>query len=448
MEKAILKVEVTCNTPDKRLIENLRSCAGRGLPLVGLSTAPNQRLLLICGSGPSLLEYYALVRRLWPDHDVMALNGAYRALIGIGVVPKYYAQLDARPVNVNFVDGFVDEKTTFLLASQCAPEMFDFLAEQEVRVFHLNTPTTKKVFPSADIYFGGGATIGTTAIGVAAALGYRSIAILGFDSSYADDRSHILPQSQNDNQKTLDVWVGERKYISTPTMAKQVEEFRPWVRALEAVFAGIDIRLFGEGLLYDYIAYGQRKEATRESEAAKYAEMYKDPTYRMPPHRAEKIKQILEERTPGELLDVGTGRGETLDIGDNLGYTTWGTETVDYLVNAREDVHYGILPKLDFEDKEFDTVTCFEVVEHLLPVDVIPALRELRRLARKNIIISAATRSDIRGGVELHPSYRTEYEWMETFKAAWGVEADIVQIGNLSSCGLSPVYEYRLCAPC
>lgn len=443
MEKAILKVELTCNTPDKKLIENLRACAARSLPLVELTTVPNERLLLICGSGPSLLKYYDLVSKFWPDHDVMALNGAYKALRSIGIIPKYYAQLDARPVNINFVQE-PDENTTFLLASQCHPLMFEALRGQDVQVFHLNTPTTRAVFKNADIYFGGGSTIGTTAIGVAAALGYRAIGILGFDSSYTGDASHVIPQPQNADQKTIPVFVDDKEYLSTPAMIKQVEEFRPWIRGLEAVFPGIDVRLFGEGLLYDYIINGQRKEATRESEAAKYVEMYKDPSYKMPSSRKEGIEDILRTRPRGTLLDVGTGRGETIDIADELGYTAEGTETVDYLVEARGDVHKALLPELGMADKSFDTVTCFEVIEHLLPVDVVPALRELRRIAKDRVIISAATVSDIRGGVELHPSYRSEWEWEEIFKLAWGVEADVKKIGNLSVNGYSPVYEYRL----
>jgi hypothetical protein len=443
MEKAILKVELTCNTPDKKLVENLRACKARNLPLVGLTTVPNERLLLICGSGPSLFKYHNLVSTLWPDHDVMALNGAYRALQSVGVIPKYYAQLDARPVNVNFVST-PDENTTFLLASQCDPLMFEALRGQDIQIFHLNTPTTNAVFKGADIYFGGGSTIGTTAIGVAAALGYRSIAILGYDSCFWEGKSHVLPQEQNAAVATIPVWIDDKEYLTTPAMAKQVEEFRPWIKGLTAVFPDIDVRLFGEGLLYDYIVHGQRKEVTRESEAEKYTEMYKDPSYAMPKHRADKIAEILCERPRGTLLDVGTGRGETLDIARLLGYDARGTETVDYLVKARENVDRAVLPELPYPDKSFDIVTCFEVIEHLLPADVMPALRELRRVAKDRIIISAATCSDIRGGVELHPSYRREWEWEETFKAAWGWEAEAKKLGNLSINDVSPVYEYRL----
>jgi SAM-dependent methyltransferase len=446
-ELAILRIETTCNTSDKILLRNLRETKERGYVPAPFTDKARKEGLLICGSGPSLLSYFPIARKIYPDAHVMALNGAYNALLSIGEIPDYYVQLDARAENVNFL-GSAHPKTQFLLASQCAPEIFELLSGFDVQVYHLNTPTTHIVFPQEDIYFGGGSTVGSTAMAVAGTLGYRLLGLFGYDSSYANGKSHALPQSQNEGQKTIDVWVNDREYLSTPTMAKQVEEFRPWVRTLENVFPDMDVRLFGDGLLYDYISTGQSGSPTRESEAAKYAEMYKNEDYRMPKHRADWIKEILSCRPRTSLLDVGTGRGETLEIAKELGYTSVaGTETVDYLTSPEKNIVLGLLPKLSIESNSFDTVTCFEVVEHLLPGDVNAALRELERIADKRVIISAATKSDMRAGVELHPSYRSEAEWMETFKAAWGVEADVKCIGNLSSIGLSPVYEYRLRTP-
>jgi hypothetical protein len=446
MERVILRVETTCNTSDRDLIRNLEATKARGANLVPFSSSPKSEPLFICGSGPSLLEYFKQARPYAPQAKVMALNGAYKALIEAGYAPPdYYCQLDARGVNVNFLEFLGDREvsTTFLLASQCSPEMFKLTSGRDVQVFHLNTPTTHKVFPDEKVYFGGGSTVGLTAMGVAGFLGYRTLCLFGFDSSYARGKSHVVPQPQNEQQKTLDVWVHEREYLSTPTMAKQVEEFRPWLRALELVFPDIDVRLFGEGLFYDYILTGQQGSVSRETEAAKYVEMYKDPSYRMPPHRAEAILNILRDLPAGSLLDVGTGRGETLELARSCGFSpVAGTETVPELLQG--PVVHGLLPNIPLPDRAADTVTCFEVIEHLLPVDVIPALRELERLADKRVVISAATRSDMRGGVELHPSWRTQREWEETFKFAWGTYADIRLLGNLSSCGLSPVYEYRL----
>jgi SAM-dependent methyltransferase len=372
------------------------------------------------------------------------LNGAYNALLSVGVIPKFYAQLDARPENVNFISEAKYE-TTFLMASQCAPECFKALDGFDVRTYHLNTPTTRKIFTNEKIYFGGGSTIGTTAMGLAAALGYRRLGIFGYDSSYSSGKSHVRFQPQNANDKTLPIFVYGKEYLSTPTMAKQVEEFRPWLQSLEKTFPGIEVSLFGEGLLYDYIIGGQANTATRESEAAKYTEMYKDPSYAMPQHRADAIREILKDVPRGKLLDVGAGRGETIRMAQELGFpVVAGTETVDALIREDLNIGYGLLPELPVPDKYYDVVTCFEVIEHLLPKDVIPALRDLARTAKSRLIISAATRSDFRSGVELHPSWRSQFEWEETFKAAWGGDADVRFLGNLSSCGLSPVYEYRV----
>lgn len=445
MEKSILKIEVACNTSDKTLLRNLESAKTRGVPIAPFSFTINPRPLLICGSGPSLKDYFKITYDFYKGEcDVMALNGAYMTIMKMGIIPDYYVQLDARDENVNFV-RWKHHNTKFLLASQCSPFVFDELDSYGVQMFHLNTPTTRKVFVKENVYYGGGSTVGLTSMGLACGLGYRNLALLGFDSSYKDGASHAEPQPQNAGQHKVDVWVEDRQYWAGTTMAKQVEEFRPWVQALERTFPEIDVRLFGEGLLYDYIMTGQRNTVSRETELSKYAEMYKHADYRMSEFRAVGVKQILSEREPCVLLDVGTGRGETIEIAESLGYIARGTETVPDLLN--EKVTLAILPEIGFDSNTYDMVTCFEVIEHLLPGDVIPALRELERLARRSVIFSVCTSSDTRGGVELHPSWRSQREWELTFINAFGPMADVRCIGNLSSIDVSPVYEYRLRTP-
>lgn len=447
MDKVILKIETTCNTSDKVLLSNLQATKERGFVPAPFLPEIKDKPLFICGSGPSLKRYYPRVKELWPNSDVMALNGAYKAIVEhmLGEPPQYYVQLDARPENVNFVDGILGNATEFYLASQCAPEMFHALRNCPVKVYHLNTPTTHKIFPNADVYYGGGSTVGSTAIALAATLGYRHIGLLGYDSSYEMGKSHMIPQPQNENQKTLDVWLGDKEYLTTAVMAKQVEDFRPWIKVLTDTFPNLDIRLFGEGLLYDYLIQGQKGNVSRESEAAKYTEMYKDPDYRMSSFREEAVKSILDQRPRGRLLDVGAGRGETIKIAKELCYPiASGVEVVDELINENENIGYGMLPNVDAPKGYYDTVTCFEVIEHLLPYDVIPALRNLSDIAKERVIVSVCTAPDMRGGVNLHPSFRTKQEWEETFKAAWGGLADVKCIGNVSKLGLSPVYEYCL----
>jgi ubiquinone/menaquinone biosynthesis C-methylase UbiE len=138
----------------------------------------------------------------------------------------------------------------------------------------------------------------------------------------------------------------------------------------------------------------------RESEIAKYAVVYRKPEYRMGAELRANVKRWLEGKT-GSLLDVGTGRGETLDVAREAGFTrVMGTEVVPDLIGG--NVVYAEAYALPFRTGEFDTVTCFEVIEHLLHEDQAPALRELCRVAKRDVILTFADYSTVHDGVELH----------------------------------------------
>jgi hypothetical protein len=440
----VLRLDLTSNAGDSEILANLKATQERGF--IPFDIEPHKdKPLIFCGSGPSLDKYFPAVRRMYPDSPVMAVNGAYAHLIEkYGEAPAYYAQLDARDCNENFLRVKADN-TVFLLASQVHPNIFALCPPERTRVFHIHAPSAHEIFPKEKIYVGsGGGTIGTTAIALAAMLGYRHQCLLGLDSSFANGKTHACDQAQNGSGSTLPVYVEDREYTTTPAMAKQVEQFRWWVIRLTEKIPDLDLRLFGEGLLYDYILTGQnRPAATRESEAHKYALMYDDPNYGMSEDRKKAVAAILESVSRDSLLDVGTGRGETIQMARAAGVRlVRGTETVHDLCDR--DVVFALLPNLPHLTNSYDTVTSFEVLEHLLPQDVIPALQELARVARLDVIVSVCTVPDIRGGADLHPSARSQEAWLEAMRVAWGDDADISLIGQASPLGVSPIFRYRV----
>jgi hypothetical protein len=190
-------------------------------------------------------------------------------------------------------------------------------------------------------------------------------------------------------------------------------------------------------------------EALSESRAAEirvYGQQYRRTNYRMGPRRAADVQQLLRQLASsfgrgGSLLDVGTGRGETLMYAKAAGFgEISGTEVVPYLLGER--VVYAEAHALPFPDASFDHVTCFDVLEHLTPADVAPALRELRRVARLSVTASASERSDIRDGRELHISRRSVGAWLEDVRAAWGPDAQVA-----GSAGASPAFQLRIARP-
>lgn len=152
---------------------------------------------------------------------------------------------------------------------------------------------------------------------------------------------------------------------------------------------------------------------TRDGEIEKYAGLYKSERYRMGEERKRNSSDALREfkAQHQSYLDVGAGRGEMLDFAVTLGFTqVMGTEVVPALLKdprmRKAEAH-----ALPFKTATWDVVSCFDVLEHLVPADVTPAIDELFRVARHVVIVSAASDSQRIGGVEHHISKRPLPEW-------------------------------------
>lgn len=198
----------------------------------------------------------------------------------------------------------------------------------------------------------------------------------------------------------------------------------------------------------------------REHEIGRYVKAYRSDAYGMGRPRQKAVKKVLSELPTGSVLDVGTGRGEALAFAHEHGHKpVVGTEVVPYLCTIRSgedarlefarlnylvdgEVYQAPAHQLPFNDASFDHVTCFDVLEHLIASDLEPVLRELRRVARKTITVSASERSSFYGspdGRDLHISARPRRKWLLMFRYAWG--QSVREIGRA---GASPLFQVGL----
>lgn len=176
-------------------------------------------------------------------------------------------------------------------------------------------------------------------------------------------------------------------------------------------------------------------EAARQAEIKRYEAAYKLPGYHMGDKRRKRAHEVLSAFPAGfKLLDVGAGRGELGDVCDSLGIQYRGIEPVPYLSNAR--VRTGIATDIPMSDKAADIVCCLDVLEHLIEEDIVPALNEFKRVARKIIFLTASERASRCpvDGRDLHISKRPLAEWHKMFVAAFP-GAKIKQLGMV---GVSP----------
>lgn len=151
-------------------------------------------------------------------------------------------------------------------------------------------------------------------------------------------------------------------------------------------------------------------------EIARYEAAYKRPNYKMGNKRRQRTFDVLTGLPRGSLLDVGAGRGEGVKVAQGLGFQpVVGVEPVEYLVGG--PVILGVATDLPFNDAAFDTVMCLDVLEHLLPEDVEPALLELRRVAKTHLLLTAADQPHrVKGLGDLHISRRPIDEWHSLFE--------------------------------
>jgi ubiquinone/menaquinone biosynthesis C-methylase UbiE len=165
----------------------------------------------------------------------------------------------------------------------------------------------------------------------------------------------------------------------------------------------------------------------RQSEIDKYVKCYRNPKYKMGAKRNAHAVWALDRLPRGSLLDVSTGRGEMMREARKMGFApVMGTEAVPYLCDGRKVVQ-ALGHDLPFADGQFDYVTMFDVMEHLLPEDTGAVCRELKRVASKRVIVTVCNQPSQFGGgkVPLHINLRDSYEvWHEELAEHFGAKVN------------------------
>lgn len=268
-----ITIEGQLNTPDQRLLENVRGAIRRGHPQVW-PTAPNGYRVALVGGGPSLEATLPELRRLvWEGAKLVTVNGAYAWCIEHGLQPRAQVLIDARGFNARFVDPEVPE-CRYYLASQCAPETWDAVAGRpHVGIWH--DRSTDDVVSELDRYYlgqwhaiAGGTTVGTRAIGLLWTLGFLRFDLFGFDSCWVDGAHHAYSQTENDRDGRFRLRIhptgrpeAGRVFTVAGWHVKQLDDLLAMIRMNGDKFA---LRIHGDGLLAYALAASADVEFTKE----------------------------------------------------------------------------------------------------------------------------------------------------------------------------------------
>jgi SAM-dependent methyltransferase len=121
------------------------------------------------------------------------------------------------------------------------------------------------------------------------------------------------------------------------------------------------------------------------------------------------VLRLAGRRLRGRILDVGCGDGATMRWLRECGHAE--VFGVDLAPAPGPGVYVGDLRALQFGAAEFDSLRCMDVIEHLPPAELVPALTELRRVLKPGGHLFATTpnREDIEAALVFCPTCRKRF---------------------------------------
>jgi len=150
---------------------------------------------------------------------------------------------------------------------------------------------------------------------------------------------------------------------------------------------------------------------------AEFVEVYRNMTTlaegRVTDTNPEAMAYVMSKLQSGALLDVGCGRGYFLSKVRGVGCDLLGGDVI------------AMAERLPFRDQSFDVVTCFHTLEHTR--DLAKAIAELRRVARKQLIVIVPRQRRFHYTLDLHLQF---FETPEALASAMGAPGEIRQFSH------------------
>lgn len=424
-------IPIVCNTEDHEIFGNITAAVARDLPWLQLSE-PHDGVAVIVGGGPSMKALLPMIAgHKAAGHKVFAVNGTIPTLASVDVTPNYFVLLDARAHNQGFIHP--NKNTKYLIASQCSDGVFDSLSGHDVTLWHPAYPGIQEyIGERVCALIGGGTTVGLQAMSIAFCMGYRSIHLYGFDSSYSNGEGHAYIQAVNAEDPREGYWVGGKEYIAAPWMARQAMEFQ--TAAQQLAEEDTIIQVHGYGLL-PAIAKAMYEPPAPMTEVGKYEAMWQTPFYRkVAPGEsfAEHFIQIADPELSDVIVDFGcgTGRGGK-KIAD---LTKCEVQLIDFADNCLDegnDLPFTVADLTKPIGVTGNIGYCTDVMEHIPPEDVSDVIRNIMDCV-DSCYFKIALFDDNMGKLIGHPLHLSVFpsEWWQSKFSEYNIKYQHTDHGN------------------
>ena len=219
--------------------------------------------IAIVGGGPSLQDNLDTLRKY---KNIMACGSVYNYLVANNIVPNWCVLCDPDPLIINYITN-AQKETKFLVASQCHPEVFDYLDTEEVIIWHaFGDNIDSSVFGTDKILVGGGCTVGTRAMVMAMGFGFNTQHLFGMDTCLGEHYSHHAYEFNDPKVETLgnifEIKLGDQINPDSPIFkvaGYMLGQFFDFKNLLKLYPDKLDITVIGGGLLDFAMNSGKHK---------------------------------------------------------------------------------------------------------------------------------------------------------------------------------------------
>lgn len=236
----------------ERIKANIRHAMTLGLPEVQYQPEHGDTLVIVA-SAPSL-RLEEIRQHVGPGYTIACVNGAHHWLIDRGITPDYCVLADSYD-GMGAIIGEPNGAVRYYVASQCHPDLFAYLQNSSVVLWHcwagrefLGCDMTDIVDvdgPKSWIVHGG-CTAALRAMNLGYLLGFRKFVIHGLDSSFEEGGpTHVIPNTPCSGDHIQIEYAG-RTFTTTPGLAYQAQNFE---YLFCCVFNHCRIKVFGDGLI-------------------------------------------------------------------------------------------------------------------------------------------------------------------------------------------------------
>lgn len=175
---------IDCVSDQETRQRHIDSAVARNLPQCKVGSIKKKKLAIVA-SGPSVADSVQTLRE-W-DGEIWGINGAFGWMIHREIQPHGFIGVDPEEILKDYLPE-PPEDTTYYLASQVHPGVFDHLANRKVMLWHMSDKEVK--WPIGSILVHGGSSCLTRAPWLACMLGYQDVHIFGGDSSFTH-KTHV-----------------------------------------------------------------------------------------------------------------------------------------------------------------------------------------------------------------------------------------------------------------